>query len=159
MQKNVELSVFTDEIFEVLAGAKPNAIAKIRGGNSYPLIRGFAHFYDTSLGCLCMVLVQNLPLSSPFLGLHIHEKGICEGDFGSAGTHFGEGRHPYHKGDLPPLLNSNGYAYAMFLDSNFTTDEIIGRAIVVHSMRDDFESQPAGDSGLKIACGVINKMQ
>ena len=58
-------------------------------------------------------------------------------------------------GDLPPLLGNNGYAWTAFFDKRFTIDEIIGKSIIIHNMRDDFTSQPSGDSGTKIGCGVI----
>ena len=64
--------------------------------------------------------------------------------------------HPYHIGDLPPILNSNGYSYMAVYDSFLEIDEILGKSIILHSQRDDFTTQPAGDSGEKIACGVIH---
>ena len=39
--------------------------------------------------------------------------------------------------------------------NRFGVDEVIGKTIIIHQKYDDFESQPSGDSGLKIACGVI----
>ena len=63
-----------------------------------------------------------------------------------------------HTGDLPPLLNNNGYAYLSFYDNRFRLKEILGKSIIIHSRRDDFTSQPAGDSGEKIGCGVITVM-
>ena len=44
-----------------------------------------------------------------------------------------------------------------FLTDRFTLKEIIGRTVVIHSMPDDFTSQPSGNSGEKIACGVIKR--
>jgi len=63
--------------------------------------------------------------------------------------------HPHHAGDLPPLFGNNGYALSMFLTTRFSVSEIIGRTVILHSAPDDFTSQPAGNSGVKIACGVI----
>ncbi len=63
--------------------------------------------------------------------------------------------HPYHAGDLPPIFGVNGYGFSMFLTNRFSAGEIIGRTIILHSMPDDFTSQPAGNSGAKIACGTI----
>ena len=44
------------------------------------------------------------------------------------------------------------------LTNRFTVREIIGKTVVIHNMPDDFRSQPAGDSGMKIACGVIERV-
>ncbi len=63
--------------------------------------------------------------------------------------------HPYHAGDMPPLFGSNGYAFLTFVTSRFTVNEIIGKTVIIHSSPDDFSTQPSGNSGEKIACGVI----
>ena len=60
-----------------------------------------------------------------------------------------------YTGDLPPLLSNHGYAWMAFYDARFTVADIIGRSLIIHENRDDFTTQPAGDSGTKIACGVI----
>ena len=49
----------------------------------------------------------------------------------------------------------NGKAFSAFLTDTFTVKEVLGRAIIIHSKPDDFTSQPAGNSGEKIACGII----
>ena len=58
---------------------------------------------------------------------------------------------------LPPLLRCKGNAYLSVKTDRFTVDEIIGRTLVIHSDPDDFHTQPAGNAGKKIACGVIQK--
>ena len=63
--------------------------------------------------------------------------------------------HPAHAGDLPPLLNNKGMAVSVVLTGQFALNDIVGRTIIIHSMADDFRTQPAGDSGKKIACGKI----
>jgi Cu-Zn family superoxide dismutase len=104
-------------------------------------------------------------------GFHVHEKGDCSsGDGMSAGGHFNPAgaQHgspasgPHHVGDMPNLkADANGVATLTFEETDFTVTEgatsIIGRAIVVHLNPDDFKSQPAGNSGTRIACGVIAK--
>lgn len=65
--------------------------------------------------------------------------------------------HPDHAGDLLPLMGNQGYAWSAFYDKRFTLDEIIGRSVIIHSGRDDFSSQPSGDSGTKIGCGTIKR--
>ena len=63
--------------------------------------------------------------------------------------------HPNHSGDMPPLLGNQGYAWMAFYDKRFTIPEIIGKSLIIHRMPDNFTTQPAGDSGERIACGVI----
>jgi Cu-Zn family superoxide dismutase len=56
------------------------------------------------------------------------------------------------------LLWCKGKAFLSVKTDRFSVDEIIGRTIVIHSDPDDFHSQPAGNAGKKIACGVIQKI-
>ena len=80
--------------------------------------------------------------------------------FPNTGNHYNPDNvpHPEHAGDLPPLLSNNGYAWMSFYTGRIDPNEVIGRSLVIHSMRDDFSSQPSGNSGDKIACGVIESM-
>jgi superoxide dismutase, Cu-Zn family len=103
-------------------------------------------------------------------GFHIHENGDCSApDASSAGGHFAPGGTPHgepgsaahHAGDMPNLKSdADGIAEVdlrldrVELGSGGDTD-IVGRAVVVHGGPDDYQSQPAGDSGPRIACGVI----
>lgn len=102
-------------------------------------------------------------------GFHVHEKGDCSAaDFTSAGGHFNPGGHPHgepsaaarHAGDMPLLIaDASGKATLRTEVSPMTigggTNDIVGKAVVVHADADDFKSQPAGNSGARIACGVI----
>ena len=89
--------------------------------------------------------------------MHIHEFGNCTPPFDKTGNHYNPGgsMHPYHAGDMLPLLGNNGYAWLTFYDERIRIKDIVGKSVVIHGMRDDFTSQPAGDSGEKIGCGVI----
>ena len=80
--------------------------------------------------------------------------------FPNTGNHYNPGNvpHPEHAGDLPPLLSNNGYAWMVFYTGRVNAEDIIGRSVVIHSMRDDFTTQPSGNSGDKIGCGVIERM-
>ena len=73
--------------------------------------------------------------------------------------HFNPGgmSHPFHAGDLPPLLSNQGYAWTAFFDRRFTIEEIIGKSVVIHAHADDFTTQPSGNSGNPIACGEIRR--
>ena len=101
-------------------------------------------------------------------GFHVHEAGDCnapdarsaKGHFNPAGKAHGFHASPErHGGDMPNLLaDVQGEArYAAEVDGlslNGATG-IIGRSVVVHADPDDYQSQPAGNSGKRIACGVI----
>ena len=65
--------------------------------------------------------------------------------------------HPKHAGDLPPLMGCQGNAYLAVKTDRFIVHDIIGKTVVIHSDPDDFHTQPAGNAGKKIACGVIRK--
>lgn len=146
----------------MLSRKSPSAHAWISGNADYPQLNGLARFYETPMGgILVSVEVYGIPDTSPsgFHGMHIHEVGDCTLPFDKTGGHFNPtgAPHPEHAGDLLPLLSNNGYAYETFYDTKFTIADIIGKSLIIHSMRDDFTSQPSGDSGVKIGCGVIRR--
>ena len=66
--------------------------------------------------------------------------------------------HPAHSGDLAPLISGSGYAFQICYTDAFVPEEILGRTVVIHSMSDDFTSQPSGNSGTKLACGEIKSV-
>ncbi len=138
---------------------KPCAKAIIKGHKECPEICGEALFYSEDCKVLAVIKVTGLPQNeSGFFALHIHETGCCKGrNFENTGSHLNLQNlpHPMHTGDLPPLLNANGTAYMAVLTDRFTVKDIIGKSIVIHSDADDFVTEPSGNSGRKIACGVI----
>ncbi len=103
-------------------------------------------------------------------GFHIHEKGDCSAaDASSAGGHFnpagsahgkaGAGAH--HAGDSDNLIaDANGVAK---VDAHFggvtlgggAANDVAGKAVIVHASPDDYKSQPAGNAGARVACGII----
>ncbi len=142
----------------------PQAVARLVGAPAHPAITGTVYFFPVPEGVLVVAEVRGLPASPDgFYGFHIHEGGSCTGDksdpFANARTHYnpGDRPHPQHAGDLPPLLDAGGRAYLTALTDRFTIPEILGKTVIVHSQSDDFRTQPAGDAGSKIACGVIRK--
>jgi Cu-Zn family superoxide dismutase len=108
-------------------------------------------------------------------GFHIHEAGDCSAsDFTSAGGHFNPTRTDHglldpdgaHAGDLPNLwIEADGSA-----DYSLTTDLISlkpseryvfdsdGSAFIIHAGPDDYHTDPSGDSGSRLACGVIEPL-
>lgn len=83
--------------------------------------------------------------------------GNVDDEFANTGSHFNPKMcpHPFHAGDLPPLIECNGIAYMNVLLQKFQIKDILGKVIIIHDMPDDFTTQPAGNSGKKIACGKI----
>lgn len=101
-------------------------------------------------------------------GFHVHEYGDCRAsDATSAGSHFNPEEMPHagpmdnerHVGDMGNLeSNSDGVAEIDYVDQKIELNgmnSILGLAVVVHAQRDDMESQPVGDAGGRIGCGVI----
>ncbi|MEZ2740718.1 superoxide dismutase family protein [Comamonas jiangduensis] len=102
-------------------------------------------------------------------GFHIHEKGDCSNPDGtSAGGHFNpentaHGKHghpPQHAGDLPSLhANASGMAVVNYETNQISlgsgTNNIANRALIVHADPDDYTTQPTGNAGARLACGVI----
>jgi Cu-Zn family superoxide dismutase len=101
-------------------------------------------------------------------GFHIHEFGDCSAaDATSAGPHYNPGKHQHagpdtemrHEGDLGNLTaDASGKAHYERLDQQLRLSgehSIVGRAVIVHEKMDDFKTQPTGNAGARIACGVI----
>lgn len=147
----------------IITGNEPDAVAWIRGNASHKELDGVVCFYRGPFGGVIVnAEIYGLPDSktatgSDFYGMHIHESGNCTPHFDKTGGHYNPSNvsHPGHAGDLPPLLGNKGYAWSAFLTKRFTIEEILGKSVVIHAMRDDFTSQPSGNSGEKIGCGVI----
>jgi superoxide dismutase, Cu-Zn family len=113
--------------------------------------------------------VQGLKPDAEF-GFHIHEKGDCSApDGSSAGGHFNPSQQQHgnptggahHAGDMPNIRsNAEGVAQVDTTAASATVhgdpaSDVIGKAIVVHEGPDDYTTQPSGNSGKRVACGVI----
>ena len=145
---------------------RPNAIARIRGSKSYDNILGMVWFYQTSKGVYVVTEVDGLPqgcgeCKSPVFGYHIHSGSACAGNmedaFADTRGHYNPDNceHPHHAGDMPLLFGNHGYAFSVFYSDRFCVCDIIGKTVIIHLNPDDFHTQPAGNSGTKIACGKI----
>lgn len=132
------------------------AIAHIHGAGG---IEGTVRFWQRRRGVLVTAEIRGLPESEAgFFAFHIHEGSSCGGaDFAETKAHYNPCgmAHPRHAGDLPPLLGCRGRAYLQVLTDRFCLTDVIGRTVVIHEGVDDFTSQPAGNAGKKIACGLI----
>jgi superoxide dismutase, Cu-Zn family len=98
-------------------------------------------------------------------GVHIHAIGACAPDFGAAGSHFnptGE-LHPHHAGDLGNITaNRAGIAVVSLYTQNVTLsagllslNDADGSALIIHEGPDDLHTHPTGNSGGRVACGVL----
>lgn len=105
-------------------------------------------------GVLITAKIHGLPQSKNnctgrFFGFHIHEGNSCTGnekdEFSNAKSHLNTTNcpHPFHIGDLPPLVESNGYSYMNVLVNKFKIKDILGKVAIIHDMPDDFTTQPS----------------
>ena len=127
---------------------------------------GTVELTETPHGTLLIVDLENLP--EGIHAFHVHETGSCEPPFTSAGGHFNptgakhglEAPEGMHAGDMPNFhVPSSGAVTLEIFNAQLTlSDDLLdddGAAIVVHAGADDYRSDPAGDAGDRIACGVI----
>ena len=149
--------------------APPSATASLQPtkGNQ---VSGRVTFTQQAQGVLVAVDVQGLTPNAEH-GFHIHEKGDCSsGDGMSTGGHFNPDGKPHgahahaqhHVGDLPSLkADANGKVQLRFVSTSIAIQEgtanIVGRGLIVHRDPDDFKTQPTGNSGPRVSCGVIVK--
>jgi Cu-Zn family superoxide dismutase len=156
------------------AGSDPStadrAVARLKPteGNE---VSGTVHFEQTGDGVRVSAVVTGLDPNSVH-GFHIHEKGDCSApDASSAGGHYSPKQHAHglptaetrHAGDMGNLV-VDGDGNVAF-DRTFDTFSvqgaeapIVGRAVIVHAQQDD-GSQPTGNAGPRLACGVIEALE
>ncbi len=149
----------------------PRAVAKLdapKGGTVW----GSVSFMENGGVVTVRADVRGLRSNGEF-GFHVHEKGDCSApDFMSAGGHFNPGGKAHahfgkaerHAGDLRSLrADSEGNATYVFETSLLTVkpgpNSVVGKAVVIHANADDYTSQPAGNSGPRIACGLIRAVE
>ncbi|MEJ8545989.1 superoxide dismutase family protein [Brevibacillus borstelensis] len=156
-------------------GQHAQAIAWIQGGPLAPNLQGYVTFTDVPYGTEVLVEVSGLPPFRPRSsgrqpigphGFHIHDGTTCEiGDprdpFKRAGEHWNPTNQPHgnHASDFPVLFSNDGYARMSFFTNRFQVRDIIGKTIIIHQNPDDYRTEPAGNSGKRLACGIIQPWQ
>jgi superoxide dismutase, Cu-Zn family len=146
------------------SGPAPSVATATLEARSGSKITGNARVTPTASGVAVLVEVQNAT-PGPH-GVHIHEKGDCSDPAAtSAGGHFnpkaaahhgGSGSAVRHGGDLGNVnVDSNGRGLLIIAVGDMTMSNVVGKAVVVHEKQDDLQSDPAGNSGARIACGVL----
>jgi Cu-Zn family superoxide dismutase len=132
---------------------------------------GQATLTDTPNGVLVHVVLTSAPDGTH--AFHIHQTGACEAPFTSAGGHFNPASRQHgienpmgmHAGDLPNIQVPSGggltfdtFAPGVTLKAGANTlFDADGSALVMHQGMDDYKSDPAGNAGARIACGVITR--
>lgn len=155
------------------AAQKARATASIVGLDGKP--RGQVNFRATGGGVLIEIFLKGLPPGVHALAIHASGKCDAKNKFASAGPHFSSDpkkQHGYmakggsHAGDLPnQVAASDGSLRASIITRQFSLGtgkksifDNDGAAFVVHVRGDDYMSQPAGNSGDRLACGVIKRI-
>ncbi len=139
----------------------PCCTAVISGSSEYPDIYGTVSFFKACNGSLIVAEIFNLPSQNNIFAMHIHNGTDCTENttdsFENAGTHLNlTGKeHPFHTGDLPALFSNDGYAWTAVYTNRFNPSQVKGFPVIIHAKPDDYHTQPSGNSGDKIACGLI----
>lgn len=146
-----------------LTPARLHAQMKDRNGQSW----GEVTLTETPHGMLVQGTLSNIPPGEH--AIHIHETGKCEAAFATAGGHLNPANRKHgilaaegkHGGDLPNLhVGADGTVQFDFFAHNLKLKDIEdqdGAAVIVHAGVDDYQSDPAGNAGNRIACGVVTR--
>ncbi|HEX9816581.1 MAG TPA: superoxide dismutase family protein [Candidatus Thermoplasmatota archaeon] len=132
---------------------------------------GWANFTEDGGKLTIHIELRGVPAGEH--GAHIHQNGACGTSTangtttvgGAAGGHFNPAgaKHPQHAGDLGNInVQSGGTGTLTFTSDDLTLKEgdamsVVGRSVVIHAGKDDLQSDPAGNSGARLLCGVIMK--
>lgn len=150
------------------AQPEPDAVVQLEGKSGSSLT-GTAELRRTGTGVLLTLRVNN---AAPGVhGVHLHEVGDCSApDATSAGAHWNPtaaphghlGKPPAHLGDIGNLVvDAEGRGALEFVTELWTVgggglNDVLGKALVIHATADDLASQPSGNSGARIGCGVVS---
>ncbi|MGJ9458299.1 superoxide dismutase family protein [Oceanobacillus sp. CF4.6] len=160
-----------EQTVETNATAEEEVLVSLK--NAEDMLVGTATLTERDSGVSIHLEGENLPPGTH--GFHIHETGVCEPpEFASAGDHYNPtgAKHGFdhpegpHAGDLENIIVSDDGTVNVEViadmvtleqgaENTLLTDE--GTALIIHSGADDYISQPSGDAGDRIACGVIGE--
>ena len=143
------------------AASVATAVLEPRSGSN---TSGTARITPTASGVVALIELQNAAPGEH--GVHVHEKGDCsDPKAASAGGHYNPNASPHHGGAATPVrhggdlgnmqVDSNGRGLLVVAVGDLTMDNVVGRSIVVHQSVDDLKTDPAGNSGARVACGAI----
>ncbi len=155
-------------LFGALPAAAQSAKAALKSADGKDV--GAAELTQTPAGVLVKIAVKGLPAGEH--AFHVHAVGKCEPPFTSAGGHFNPdnkkhglmAKEGHHAGDMPNLhIPASGELTIEVLNAAITLEkgkpnsvfDADGSALIVHAGKDDYRSDPTGEAGGRIACGVI----
>jgi Cu-Zn family superoxide dismutase len=148
--------------------AAPSASATLAPKSGNATLSGQAKFTQTAEGVKLVLQLEGSPPGQH--GAHIHEKGDCgDAEAKNAGAHWNPEGHPHgappasssHLGDLGNVtIDQDGKGHLELTSGDWaigggSPQDVIGKAIVIHADVDDLVTDPAGNSGARIGCGVI----
>ncbi len=138
------------------------AVLEPRSGST---VSGSARITPTPGGVAVLIEVKNATTPGQH-GVHIHEKGDCADPAAmNAGAHFNPTHAAHHGGSSTPVrhagdlgninVDASGRGLLVVTVSDLSMENVVGRAVIVHEKVDDLQTDPAGNSGARVACGVI----
>jgi superoxide dismutase, Cu-Zn family len=153
-----------------LPAAARTARASLKDANGKDV--GSATLTQTPGGVLIAVSVKDVPAGEH--AFHVHAVGKCEPPFTSAGGHFNPGSKKHglmaadghHAGDMPNLhVPASGDLAVEVLNGDITLEkgkpnsvfDADGSALVIHANKDDYKTDPTGEAGGRIVCGVVEQ--
>ncbi|MGE0565234.1 MAG: superoxide dismutase family protein [Pseudolabrys sp.] len=170
MKSKLIMSVAAFAILFAATSAAPAQTAKASLKNAKGEDAGSVTLTQTPSGVLLSLSVKGLPAGEH--AFHVHGVGKCEPPFTSAGGHFNPGAKKHglmaaeghHAGDMPNLhIPASGALTVEVVNAAITLDKgkpnsvfgPNGTAIIIHAGKDDYKTDPTGEAGGRIACGVI----
>jgi len=166
--------VFISVSLILLTGCQKESVQKITQAraminpSSGSNVKGTVTFTRTESGITVVADIEGLTPGKH--GFHIHENGDCSApDASSAGAHFNPNNKEHaghesmsrHDGDMGNITaDENGNAHLKLTDTMMSfegNNSIIGKSVIVHEKEDDLKTQPTGNSGARIGCGIIEK--
>jgi Cu-Zn family superoxide dismutase len=154
----------------VLPAAAQSAKAQLKTGDGKDV--GTATLTQMRTGVLIAIAIKGVPEGEH--AFHVHAAGKCEPPFASAGGHFNPeskkhglmAMEGHHAGDMPNLhVPASGELQAQMLNTSVTLEKgkpnslfgPNGTALVIHAVKDDYKTDPTGEAGARMICGVVQE--